>query len=203
MSVFSEGPEMELASTARGAPSVRTGRDIGEADLRKSLVVTYVVRRTDLFWMYLGARVAQVTVLTPVLLLVLLGLAGVGDPKGGLGTAASFWAAGVALLVAAPAYLFWLQTGQTGTKGLVGRKVVLHVDEDGVRGWPVAPYLDRSWSVINRARSFRGVITLPFRPRIGKRLGFTREGWVAIPERALTPAQLKALRELLAAQGKL
>jgi hypothetical protein len=153
--------------------------------------------------MYLGARVAQITVLTPGLLLVLLALTAVVDPKGGLGTAAFFLASGAALLVAAPAYLFWLSTGQSGTRGLVGRKVVLHIDEKGVRGWPVAPSLDRSWSVINRARSLRGVITLPFRPRIGTHLGYTREGWVAIPERALTPHQLEALRGFLAAQGKL
>jgi hypothetical protein len=178
-------------------PDVDQPASTGEGDLRKVLVVTYVVRRSDLFWMYLGARVAQITVLTPGLLLVLLGLDAVVDPKGGLGTAAFFLAAGVGLLVAAPAYLFWLQTAQSGTKNLVGRKVVLQLDETGVAGWPVAPYLDRSWSVINRARSLRGVITLPFRP------GYTREGWVAIPERALTPPQLKALRELLQAQGKL
>jgi hypothetical protein len=202
MFVVGEDPP-ELTSPERHEPRVEDERGTGEPHYRNGLVVTYVVRRSDLFWMYFGARVAQITVLTPGLLLVLLALATLAQPKDPVGGATFFLASGIALLVAGAAYMFWGETRVSGTKNLVGRKVVLHIDENGVKGWPVAPYFDRSWSVVHRARSLRGVITLPFRPRIGNRLGYTREGWVAVPERALTSRQLKALRELLTAQGKL
>jgi hypothetical protein len=85
--------------------------------------------------------------------------------------------------------------GMYGAGKLVGTTVHLSVDADGVSGWPLAPEMDRSWSTIRRARSLRGVVTLPFR-QFG-----TRAGWVPVPERAMAPEQLSEFRGLLASKG--
>jgi hypothetical protein len=81
------------------------------------------------------------------------------------------------------------------TEQLVGETVRLQIDDEGVRGWPLAEDLDTSWDRVRRARRLGGVIALPFR-NFG-----TRAGWIPIPERALTPEQLSDLRVLLAKKG--
>lgn len=100
---------------------------------------------------------------------------------------------GVALAVLGPLLLVWMLLSMYGTGRLVGKEVHLVIDDDGVRGWPVGPYQDRSWSRIRKVRRLGGVITLPFR-QFG-----SRAGWVPIPERAMTPQQIDDFRALLVA----
>ena len=163
--------------------------------------VGFEVRRSDFIWMYLGSWGLPIA-LAPGLLLIVIGLSGIvpmflglpRDPTIPFANYLFLGAVGLAALVAGPAYLCFLLAKGDGIDRVVGRTVSLRIDDAGVWGWPLAKEIDTSWEHVRRARSLGGVIALPFRKFA------TREGWVPIPERALTPGQRRDLWVLLAAK---
>ena len=79
--------------------------------------------------------------------------------------------------------------------GLVGMSVDLALDPNGVTGWPIPIRGGRPWTRLHRPRIEDRVIVLPFR------MSTSPLGWVVIPRRALTDAQLADLIALLRARG--
>lgn len=158
------------------------------------LEVVYVVSRWDVISMYLGSWGARVSGGLGVGLAL---MAVVSLPNGRVPMEEKVQVIGLGLAIAilGPLLFVWMLVSMYGTTSLVGRKVHLIIDESGVRGWPLAPYQDRTWPRIRKVRRLRGVITLPFR-QFG-----TRAGWVPLPERAFTPDELIAFRALLTAKG--
>ena len=157
--------------------------------------VSYTVRRSDFVLMYLGSWAARCT-LVPGLLSVAIGIPYV-NPQGPIGTNMTFIAFGIFLMVVGPLALCWLLMGAYGSSKVVGSTVHLRIAGHGLSGWPLYPHMDRSWPRIRRARSFGGVIALPFR-QFG-----TRAGWVPVPERAFSTEELKAFRALLKSKNLL
>jgi len=163
--------------------------------LRGSIKIVYEVRRSDLVSMYLGswgARLAAIPGLVCFFVVLAAWPPPADDPiasyLGMLGASVLFTALG-------PLVFLYFMFGMYGAGRLVGTTVHLSVDDEGVSGWPLAPGLDRTWPTIRRARTLRGVVTLPFR-QFG-----TRAGWVPVPERAMPPAQLSAFLGLLSNRG--
>ena len=158
------------------------------------LEVTYTVSRWELLSMYLGSWGARMSAAIGAGLAVIV-VVSLPDGTVPLDEKIRLFGFGVALAVLGPLLLSWMLLSMYGTGRLVGTEVHLVIDDDGVRGWPVAPYQDRSWSRIRRVRRLGGVITLPFR-QFG-----SRAGWVPIPERAMTPQQLEEFHTLLIGNG--
>jgi hypothetical protein len=156
--------------------------------------VTYVVDRRDLLFMYLGSWACRLAA-APGAAIILMAIVALPSPNDPPGQSLEVFAFGLALAIGGPLLLVLMVFGQYGNAGLVGKKVHLTIDESGVRGWPLAPYQDRTWPTIRRVHRLGGVITLPFR-QFG-----TREGWVPIPARALTSEQRSALSALLVRKG--
>jgi hypothetical protein len=150
--------------------------------------LTYTVRMTDLFWMWLTSWFTPATVAFG--LFFISALLAPGDHPRALDVAA-----GVGLIVAAftVAPIFWIRI--TGMSGLVGTSVDLAVDSNGVAGWPIPIRGGRPWTRLHRPRIEDRVIVLPFR------MSTSPLGWVVIPRRALTDAQLADLITLLRARG--
>jgi hypothetical protein len=163
-------------------------------DKPQRLEVTFIVSRWDVISMYLGSWGARMSGLIGA---VLIAIAILSLPSGRvpLDEKIGVFGLGLACAILGPLGFVWGVTLMYGTRGLVGKKVHLNIDDSGVRGWPLAPYQDRSWPRVRKARRLRGVITLPFR-QFG-----TRAGWVLVPERALSAEQLMAFRALLASKG--
>jgi hypothetical protein len=158
------------------------------------LEVTYLVRRWDVMSMYVGSWGARISAAIGA---GLVAMAIVSLPDGQLPVDEKIrvLVLGLALALLAPIALVWMLMSMYGTGRLIGKKVSLIIDDTGVRGWPLAPYQDRTWPRIRKVRRLRGVITLPFR-QFG-----TRAGWVALPERALTAEQLTQFRALIREKG--
>ena len=150
--------------------------------------LTYTVRMTDLFWMWLTSWFTPATVAFG--LFFISALVAPGDHPRALDVAA-----GIGLIVAAftVAPFFWIRI--TGMTGLVGMSIDLAVDPDGVGGWPIPIRGGRPWTRLHRPRIEDRVIVLPFR------MSTSPLGWVVIPRRALTDAQLADLIALLRARG--
>jgi hypothetical protein len=159
------------------------------------LDVAFVVRRSDLLWMYLGSTGAMVSAVPGLVMLIVMV---VGLPSAGprLTDYPLLASAFVGLTLLGPIGTAFALIGMYGGGRLVGKRVDLRIDGSGVHGWPIAPDMERTWSKIGLARRNRGVLTLPFQESV--RL---RAGWVPIPERALTPEQLAQLRGFLAWRG--
>jgi hypothetical protein len=150
--------------------------------------LTYTVRMSDLYWMWLTSWFTPATVAFG--LFFISALLAPGDHPRALDVAA-----GVGLIVAAftVAPFFWIRI--TGMTGLVGMSIDLGVDPDGVGGWPIPMRGGRPWTRLGRPRIEDRVIVLPFR------MSTSPLGWVVIPRRALTDAQLADLIDLLRARG--
>ena len=150
--------------------------------------LTYTVRMSDLFWMWLTSWFTPATVAFG--LFFISALVAPGDHPRALDVAA-----GLGLIVAAftVAPYFWIRI--TGMTGLVGVSIDLEVDPDGVGGWPIPIRGGRPWSRLHRPRIEDRVVVLPFRKSTSPL------GWVVIPRRALTDAQLADLVALLRARG--
>jgi hypothetical protein len=150
--------------------------------------VTYTVRMTDLFWMWLTSWFTPATVAFG--LFFISALVAPGDHPRALDVAA-----GLGLIVAAFTVgpFFWIRI--TGMTGLVGVSIDLAVDSNGIGGWPIAIRGGRPWTRLHRPRIEDQVIVLPFR------MSTSPLGWVVIPRRALTDAQLADLIDLLRARG--
>ena len=131
----------------------------------------------------------------PGLVAAALGLLGLTPPLFHAYSVVVLVAFCVAMMVLAPIVLSLGLMSMYGASAVTGRTVHLRIDDRGVHGWPIASDMDRTWSRIRRVHSLRVVVALPFR-----QLG-TRAGWVPVPERALTPEQLVAFRELLKSKG--
>jgi hypothetical protein len=158
------------------------------------LEVTYTVRRWDVISMYVGSWGARTSAAIGVGLAVMV-IVSLPDGTLPIDEKIKLFGFGVALAVLGPLLLAWMLLSMYGTGRLVGKEVHLVIDDKGVRGWPVAPYQDRSWPRIRKVRRLGGVITLPFR-QFG-----SRAGWVPIPARALTTQQLEELDALLVDNG--
>jgi hypothetical protein len=157
------------------------------------LEIRYEVRRSDFIWMYLRSRAGMASLL-PGAFLVVIGVAGLPDPKYSVGEGLGFIAAGLALLVLAPAYYFWLLAGMSGIKRVIGTRVHLRLDEDGITGWPLAAtWEETSWRRLRKSWHLRGVRGLPFGG------ASTRRAWIPIPDRALSPELRVQLGEMLSA----
>lgn len=150
--------------------------------------VTFTLRLSDLYWMWLTSWFTPATVAFGLFFISVLFVP--GDHPRSLDVAA-----GIALIVAAftVAPLFWIRV--TGTWRLVGRPIELVVDAGGVEGWPVPIRGGRPWSRLHRPRIEALVVVLPFR------LATSSLGWVVIPRRAITDEQLAQLIDLLRARG--
>ena len=150
--------------------------------------IDFTVELTDLYWMWLTSWFTPATVAFGLFFASAFFVP--GDHPRDLDLAC-----GIALIVAAftvgPVY--WLSI--TGMRRLVGRSVDLRIDDDGVSGWPVAIAGGRPWSRLRRPRIESRVVVLPFRK------ASSSLGWVVIPRRALTDAQLDDLVDLLRARG--
>lgn len=157
------------------------------------LEIEYEVRRSDFIWMYLRSRAGMASLL-PGAFLIVIGVAGLPDPKYPVGEGLGFIAAGLAFLVLAPAYYFWLVAGMSGTKRVIGTRVHLRLDEDGITGWPLAAtWEETSWRRLRKSWHLRGVRGLPFGG------ASTRRAWIPIPDRALSPELRVKLGEMLSA----
>ena len=150
--------------------------------------LTYTVRMTDLFWMWLTSWFTPATVAFGLFFLSVL-LAPDDHPI------ALDVAVGIGLIVAAftVAPFWWITV--TGMSRLVGQSMDLAIDPDGVGGWPIAIAGGRPWGRLHRPRIEARVVVLPFR------VSTSALGWVVIPRRALTDAQLIELTDLLRARG--
>ena len=150
--------------------------------------LTYTVRMTDLFWMWLTSWFTPATVAFG--LFFISALVAPGDHPRALDAAA-----GIGLFAAAftVAPFFWIRI--TGMTGLVGMSIDLAVDPDGVEGWPIPIRGGRPWTRLHRPRIEDCVVVLPFR------MSTSPLGWVVIPRRALTDDQLADLIALLRARG--
>jgi hypothetical protein len=150
--------------------------------------LTYTLRTTDLFWMWLTSWFTPATVAFG--LFFISALVAPGDHPRALDLAA-----GIGLIIAAftVAPLFWIRI--TGMAGLVGVSIDLALDPDGVAGWPIPIRGGRPWTRLRRPRVEDRVVVLPFR------MSTSPLGWVVIPRRALTDAQLADLIALLRARG--
>ena len=150
--------------------------------------LTYTVRMSDLFWMWLTSWFTPATVAFG--LFFISALVAPGDHPRALDLAA-----GIGLIVAAftVAPLFWIRI--TGMAGLVGMSIDLGVHSDGVGGRPIPIRGGRPWTRLHGPRIEDRVIVLPFR------MSTSPLGWVVIPRRALTDAQLADLMALLRARG--
>jgi hypothetical protein len=153
-----------------------------------SVQLTYTVRMSDLFWMWLTSWFTPATVAFG--LFFISALVAPGDHPRALDVAA-----GLGLIVAAftVAPLFWMRI--TGMSRLAGMSVDLEVGSDGVVGWPIPITGGRPWTRLHRPRVEDRVIVLPFR------MSTSPLGWVVIPRRALTDAQLADLIALLRGRG--
>jgi hypothetical protein len=150
--------------------------------------LTYTVFLVDLFWMWVTSWFTPATVAFGFFFLS--ALVAPGDHPRALDAAA-----GIGLIVAAftVAPLFWIRV--TGMSGLVGQSIDLRIDSGGIEGWPIVIRGGRPWGRLHRPRIEDRVVVLPFR------LATSALGWVVIPRRALTDAQLAELTELLRARG--
>lgn len=150
--------------------------------------LSYTVFLADLFWMWLTSWFTPATIAFG--LFFLTALVAPGDHPRGLDAAA-----GIGLIVAAftVAPLFWIRV--TGMSALVGQTIDLRIDSNGVAGWPIVIRGGRPWSRLHGPRIEDRVVVLPFR------LATSALGWVVIPRRALSDAQLAELTELLRARG--
>jgi hypothetical protein len=158
--------------------------------------ITYEVRRSDLLWMYLGSWGARIAAMPGALFLLVLLIGWPPDDDSQRGAVLLVMVFALAAAVTAPIVLCAALMLQNGTLRLIDSDVRIRIDDHGVRGWPIEPQMDRRWPLIRRARTLRGVITLPFQERAG-----FRAGWVPIPERAMTPQQRAYLRDLLLSKG--
>jgi hypothetical protein len=156
--------------------------------------MAYEVRRSDFVWMYLGSWAARIAI-APGLLLILIGIP--TNPRIPFVNYLFLIVAGLVFLVVAPLALCWILMAMYGANRVVGQTVHFTIDDEGIRGWPIAEYIDTSWSRAGRARRLRGVITVPFH-QCG-----TRAGWVPIPERAIDPGKRDELLAQLAARAQL
>jgi hypothetical protein len=157
------------------------------------LEIQYEVRRSDFIWMYLRSR-AGMSSLLPGALFILIGVAVLPDPKYSVGDGLWFIVAGLAFLVLAPAYYFWLLAGMGGIKRVIGTRVHLRLDEDGITGWPLAAtWEETTWRRLRKSWHLRGVRGLPFGG------ASTRRAWIPIPDRALSPEMRDKLGEMLSA----
>jgi hypothetical protein len=150
--------------------------------------LTYTVRMSDLFWMWLTSWFTPVTVAFG--LFFISALFAPGDHPRALDGAA-----GIGVIIAAftVAPLYWSRI--TGMTRLVGMSIDLTVDPDGVGGWPIPIRGGRPWTRLRLPRIEDQVIVLPFR------MSTSPLGWVVIPRRALTDDQLADLIALLRARG--
>jgi hypothetical protein len=150
--------------------------------------LSYTVFMADLFWMWVTSWFTPATVAFG--LFFLSALLAPGDHPRALDAAA-----GIGLIVAAftIAPLFWIRV--TGMSSLVGQSVDLRIDSSGVDGWPIGIRGGRPWSRLHRPRIEDRVVVLPFRNSTSPL------GWVVIPRRAITDAQLADLVELLRSRG--
>lgn len=143
--------------------------------------------------MYLGSWVGKAA-LIPGVLCILIGIP--TNPAIPPANYAFFVIFGAVLLFATPLFLCGMLMLVNGTETVVGKQVRLLLDDEGVRGWPLARDVDTSWPRVRKTRSLGGVMTLPFRQPFG-----ARQGWIPIPERALTPQQREELHSLLVSKG--
>jgi hypothetical protein len=152
--------------------------------------LSYTIRLTDLFWMWLTSWFTPATVVFGLFFISALFVP--GDHPRALDAAA-----GIFLIVAAftVAPLFWIRVTRTGA--LVGLPVVLLLDSTGVDGWPIVIAGGRPWDRLHRPRIESRVVVLPFRYLT------SALGWVVIPRSALTDGQLESLVEILRARGDL
>jgi hypothetical protein len=153
-----------------------------------SVQLTYTVRPADLFWMWLTSWFTPATVAFGFFFIS--ALLAPGDHPRALDVAAGLGLIGAAFTVAP---IFWMRI--TGMTGLIGMSIDLLVDPNGVAGWPIPITGGRPWTRLHRPRIEDRVIVLPFR------MSTSPLGWVVIPRRALTDAQLADLIALLRARG--
>jgi hypothetical protein len=146
--------------------------------------LTYRLRFFDLYWMYFGNRtLLYATSIGGVMLAFMC-------------FALSYWAdlpVAIGFIVGGPilgpvGYMI-----ATGTASHLYSTVGLVIDDKGVRGWPAAPGIDRSWGRLDQARMRRSVLVLEF---LWYGYG-SRRGWVAVPLRAVDPARLEAFGALV------
>jgi hypothetical protein len=152
--------------------------------------LTYTVVMADLYWMWVTSWFTPATVAFG--LFFLTALVAPGDHPRALDAAA-----GIGLIVAAFTVgpFWWIRV--TGMSSLVGQTVDLRIDSTGVEGWPIAIRGGRPWGRLHRPRIEDRVVVLPFR------MATSPLGWIVIPRRAMTDAQLADLVEFLRARGYL
>ena len=115
------------------------------------LEVVYVVSRSDVVSMYLGSWAARMVAALGVAI-VLVGILGLPSSDGSWGVMIEAIGFGLACAILAPLVLVWVLVSMYRTTRLVGKKVHLVIDDLGVRGWPLAPYQDRTWARIRKVR---------------------------------------------------
>ena len=150
--------------------------------------IEFTVRMSDLYWMWLTSWFTPATVAFGLFFVSAFFVPG-NHPRD------LDLACGLGLIVAAftVAPVYWMSI--TGMRRLIGQSVELQVDEDGVSGWPIAIAGGRAWGRLRKPRIEALVVVLPFRNATSPR------GWVVIPRRAVTDAQLGELVALMRAHG--
>jgi hypothetical protein len=92
----------------------------------------------------------------------------------------------------APAVGIWA----SGKIWLRGRTIHIHLDEEGLTGWPVPSFRETTWSKLRHPRLERTVLVLPFSWPFA-------DSWVPIPARAFTEAQFDEVVSILQRRGHL
>jgi hypothetical protein len=164
------------------------------SDVTPLLDIEYEVRRSDFVWMYLRSR-AGIASLLPGAFFIVVGLTGgLADPASyPVGEVPGFIALGLAFLVLVPGYYVWGVAGMSGIKRVIGTRVRLRVEDNGITGWPLAAnWEETSWTRLRKSWHLHGVLALPFGGV------WTRRAWIPIPDRALSPEMRVKLGEVLA-----
>jgi hypothetical protein len=147
------------------------------------MTITITPKWVDLYWMNQDSWTARATLIVGALWL------GTAPFEPDPATTAAYALAVIGFsLLALPAYGIWL----TRSYSVVGRHVHLHLDDWGVRGWPLRDDEYRTWDKAHRVWARPGVIIIQF----GRTPG-SRGGRIVIPSRDLGPTQQKSLRALL------
>jgi hypothetical protein len=115
------------------------------------LEVVYVVSRWDVVSMYLGSWAARM-VAAPGVAIVAMAILSLPPDQVPLTEKIEVFGLGLACAILAPLVLVWVLVSMYRTPRLIGKKVHLVIDETGVRGWPLAPYQDRTWPRVRKVR---------------------------------------------------
>jgi hypothetical protein len=165
--------------------------DRQETERTRSIVVTYQLKFSDLYWMWETSAIGLIgTVSFAALGLVFF--SAVLEPA--KYPVAGDVAVGLLFILLAPTLVPIVGSLASGKASMVGQPVRIVFDSRGIEGWQVAAFRTTAWDDLRHPRLESRVLVLPFSWP-------SADAWAVVPARAFSSEQFERLLLILQEEG--